>query len=123
MKKFTIQVILIASILLFGVLFGFHQANGTESKKIDVPSTEQKEETIKAEPSKEKKEDSAKQKVKKEVPKDGREELVQKQQRIVEVEPMNFYSELGSTIGEWMESIFFHVVAFVSTTIHSLLNE
>ncbi|UOE95637.1 YqxA family protein [Alkalihalobacillus sp. LMS39] len=123
MKKITIQAFLIASILLFGVLFGFHQANGTESKKIDVTSTEQKEETIKTEPTNEKKEESAKQKVKKEASQDGREELVQKQQRIVEVEPMNFYSELGSTIGESLESIFFHVVAFVSTTIHSLLNE
>ncbi|WP_078552760.1 hypothetical protein [Bacillus alkalicellulosilyticus] len=121
MKK-TIKVsVFFSFILLFGILFGIYQATDGE---LGATATQISEETkpesnivATEKPKKEKAKEENNQE-------DGstNKELMEKQKRVEEVKPFNFYSELGAKMGKGLEIIFHQVVTTIITTIHSFLN-
>ncbi|WP_209122977.1 DUF3679 domain-containing protein [Alkalihalobacillus sp. BA299] len=131
MTKFLLRTFFILSVLLFGVLFGIHQANeGTLSlfgknegaHPITVPSSspdqgEQKQEVTfkQAVPAPEK--DQLVEK-----PENSTKDLEDKQQLAADVGAFNFYSELGSNIGELLEIVVYHTVSAITSMIDGWLN-
>ncbi|MFV8826737.1 DUF3679 domain-containing protein [Alkalihalobacterium sp. APHAB7] len=129
MTKFLLKTFFVLTILLFGVVFGIHQANeGTLSlfgkkeaeQTVTAPSSPSIE---KQEVRDEKKtvpppenEQSTQERVK------TTQELQEKQQLAADVGAFNFYSELGSNIGELLELIVYHTVSAITGIIHGWLN-
>ncbi|WP_216830075.1 DUF3679 domain-containing protein [Alkalihalobacterium elongatum] len=134
MTKFLLKTFFVLTILLFGIVFGIHQANeGTLSlfgKKeteqvVSVASSssiekevikETKEPVLQPEPVPQSKKEEAK------VEGQTKKELQEKQQIAADVGAFNFYSELGSNIGELLEIIVYHTVSAITGIIHGWLN-
>ncbi|MDE5413858.1 DUF3679 domain-containing protein [Alkalihalobacterium chitinilyticum] len=130
MTKFLLKTFFVLTILLFGVVFGIHQANeGT----LSLFGKKEAEQTVTApssppvEKQKVKDEKQTVPPVEKEQPKEEErvkttQQLQEKQQLAADVGAFNFYSELGSNIGELLEILVYHTVSAITGIIHGWLN-
>ena len=122
MKRFIIRAFFIMTILLFGILFGIYQAHlGPLSKY----NNNESQETIEVAKQVEKKEievnvESTQQNAETTETEDV--ELEKKQEQAEAVSAFNFYSELGSSIGDVVQTLFSSLISMIVGTLHGLLH-
>ncbi|OLO38866.1 hypothetical protein BTR23_11460 [Alkalihalophilus pseudofirmus] len=132
MTKFLLKTFFILTVLLFGIVFGIHHANeGTLSLfgKNDVVETTVEATPspspgkVEAEPVEQLPIELTNKEQAKDKPEVTTKELLEKQQRATDVGAFNFYSELGSSIGDILEMIVSHTVSAITGLIHGWLNK
>ncbi len=126
MKTFILKILFIATVLLFGILLGIYQSHqGSLVPKQEVKQVEkiENEEAVKEEKVIEQPKSESTTKETAHLENDRESELIMKQEKAYAVSAVNFYSELGTKVGDIFQHIFSSLVSTLFDTIHTFLNE
>lgn len=122
MKAFIIRLLMLTTVLLFGILFGiYHSHHGLFSAKEKHTQVEhiQKHETIIHEGTQKVEEEEKKVKAENE----KEQQLIKKLENAQELSAVNFYSDLGTKIGEMVHHIFSTLIFTLIDALDSFINK
>lgn len=125
MKTFILRLLFIMTVLLFGILFGIYQSHhGPFAPQQQVKQVEkvENEEIVKEEKNAKRPKKEANVTKIENVESERETELMMKQEKAQAVSAVNFYSELGTKIGDIFQHIFSSLVSALFDSIHSFLN-
>lgn len=129
MKKVLSKLLLLTTVLLFGVIFGIYEASqgslsrpGTESETKEQQEKDHSQKVEHAQKEKEEIQESSAAPQHAPSLESKLEELEKKQLKASEVGEFNFYSELGESIGALFHLFVHSFLSFVMNTIHDLLH-